>query len=49
MRVYFTQLQQIKKKKKGAKFLDRACVRCGCGVQVADGAIKAAKDAARDQ
>jgi hypothetical protein len=27
MRVYFTQQQQIKKKKKGAKFLDRACVR----------------------
>ena len=30
MRVYFTQQQQILKKKKGAKFLDRACVRCGC-------------------
>ena len=29
MRVYFTQQQQILKKKKGAKFLDRACVRCG--------------------
>ena len=27
MRVYFTQQQQIKKKKKGAKFLDRARVR----------------------
>ena len=47
MRVYFTQQQQILKKKKGAKFLDRACVRCGCAIQVADGAIKAAKDAAR--
>ena len=42
MRVYFTQQQQILKKKKGAKFLDRACVRCGCAIQVADGAIKAA-------
>ena len=47
MRVYFTQQQQTKKKRKGAKFLDRACVRCGCAIQVADGAIKAAKDAAR--
>jgi hypothetical protein len=37
MRVYFTHQQQIKKKKKGAKFLDRACVRCGCAIQVADG------------
>jgi hypothetical protein len=41
MRVYFTQQQQTKKKRKGAKFLDRACVRCGCAIQVADGAIKA--------
>ena len=47
MRVYFTQQQQTQKKRKGAKFLDRACVRCGCAIQVADGAIKAAKDAAR--
>ena len=45
MRVYFTQQQQTKKKRKGAKFLDRACVRCGCAIQVADGAIKVAKDA----
>ena len=47
MRVYFTQQQQTQKKRKGAKFLDRACVRCGCAIQVADGAIKVAKDAAR--
>ena len=47
MWVYFTQQQQTKKKRKGAKFLDHACVRCGCAIQVADGAIKAAKDAAR--
>ena len=47
MRVYFTQQQQTQKKRKGAKFLNRACVRCGCAIQVADGAIKAAKDAAR--
>ena len=38
MRVYFTQQQQILKKKKGAKFLDRACVRAVrlCGLQAAD-------------
>ena len=46
MRVYFTQQQLLLRDKKGAKFLDRACVRCGCAIQVKNAVVKAAKDAA---
>jgi len=45
MRVYFTQQQLLLRDKKGAKFLDRACVRCGCAIQVKNAVVKAAKDA----